>query len=503
MKSKNTTTQEYDCASNRRRFLKWGMEAASVAAIGAVSLPTAAAVNAVGADSDLTNERYLDVVIIGAGLAGLTAARDLQRAGNSSFLVLEARDRVGGRILNHELADGHFSEAGGQWIGPGQTAIFDLARELDVKTFDSVYAGKTVLTVGQGKFAADTGGSVDGNPEITAELDIMASKVPSGKPWTAENAAEWDQTSLGEWLENKEIDAVESATWSLASLMTTGTAPSKVSLLHYLSMVNSAGTVRALESQKDGAQETRFHGGSSVLTETMADALEDKLILNCPVREVREWDTDSVKVVTDRGVVQARRVILALSPPLCEQIAYSPALPAPRRALQRQWPAHAPMCKTAMVYPRPFWRSRGYNGQVSSLDGLIAWSYDNSPYDASLGVINAFVRVAELPGDKEEAKTRLAQLYADAMDDERLLAPTEFHLHDWGEDDFTLSCVSPMPPGLLTSGLMPALTENAGSLIWSGTETADIWAGYMDGAVRSGRKAALQALQALSVKGCA
>ena len=84
------------------------------------------------------------------------------------------------------------------------------------------------------------------------------------------------------------------------------------------------------------------------------------------------------------------------------------------------------------------------------------------------------------------------------MEDDRLLEPLEFHYHDWGEEQYTISCQSPMPRGLLTSGLMPALTRNVGRIIWSGTETAEIWHGYMDGAVRSGHRAALQALQTLS-----
>jgi monoamine oxidase len=190
-------------------------------------------------------------------------------------------------------------------------------------------------------------------------------------------------------------------------------------------------------------------------------------------------------------------VIVALSPPLCNQIAFMPTLPPARQALQRRWPAHAPMVKTATVYPSAFWFDRGYNGQVGSVDGPVIWSFDNSPPDKRFGVLNAFLRAAQTPSDPDLARAAVTRVFADALQDERLLDPLEFHLQDWGQEPYTLTCVSPMPPGFLTSGLMPALAAPIGSLIWSGTETAQIWNGYMDGAVRSGHAAALMALQSL------
>lgn len=484
---------------NRRRLLKWAGAIGSASVLGGVSGPSFSQAAEAGVDGE---NGVIDVVIIGAGLAGLSAARDLQRAGNESFVVLEARERVGGRILNHQLADGYFSEAGGQWIGPGQTSIADLARELGMTTFKSDYAGKMVMTVGDGKVALDLEGELGADEAVVAELEALARTVPSAAPWTAPRAAELDRMTLADWLAGHELDAIESITWTLASLMSAGTAPSKLSFLYYLSMINYAGGHQALEGQKEGAQETRFHGGSEVIALKMAEALSGKIRLSSPVTRITNWEDGFAEIHTSQGMVRARRVIIALSPPLCQRIRFDPPLPAARQELQQRWPAHAPMCKTAMVYPRPFWRERGYNGQLTSVDGPVAWAYDNSPPDAALGVINAFVRVSELPADEEDAKKLLANIYADAQGDDRLRNPTEFHLHDWGAEPYTISCISPMPPGLLTSGLMPALTHNVGRLIWSGTETAEIWNGYMDGAVRSGHKAALQALQGLQQKEC-
>lgn len=481
----------------RRTFLKVALSGATLMATGTAAPSSHSELRLNSPVESGSDQDIYDVVIIGAGLAGLTAARDIQGAGNESFVVLEARDRVGGRVLNHQLSNGYISEAGGQWMGPGQTAVADLARELSVATFKSDYQGKTVVTLGSGKVELDLDGGTGLDEEVVAKIEALAKTVPSASPWTAPQAKQLDEMSFAEWLDKQGSDHLESQVWSLSSLMAGGTGASKLSFLYYLSMFNSAGSVQALLGQKQGAQETRFVGGSQILASKIADSLGKKIRLSSPVVSISSWNEEVVGVHLSKAILRTRRVILALSPPLCQRIQFQPALPSDRRELQQRWPAHGPLCKTVAVYPKPFWREIGYNAQISNIDGPILWSYDNSPQDSSIGIINAFVRVAELPDNKKQAQALIAKQYAEAMNDNRLLQPIEFHMHDWGAEPYTISCVSPMPPGLLTSGLMPALKKNIGALIWSGTETADIWNGYMDGAVRSGHKAALQALQGL------
>lgn len=476
--------------SGRRRWL----QGAAVMASGLAAIAPAGAGPRPVPQGD---GEVLDVLIIGAGLAGLTAARDLHRAGNRRFLVLEARDRVGGRTLNHQLRDGQISEAGGQWIGPGQTAVADLARELEIGTFKSDYRGRGVYCMGSGRVVEDTHGQVDMDPKLVAEVDALARSLRPVRPWAAPEAAALDKLSMADWLAGRQVSEQDMLTWQFASVLTMGTSLAQVSLLQYLSLIRYAGGFQALEGQKDAAQETRFIGGSQLLSIRMAETLKDFVRLKTPVTRIAHWDQPVTEVHTPQGVFRARRVIVALSPSLCHRLAFEPALPADRQRLQRLWPTHGPYAKTAMVYREPFWFAKGYNGQIGCVDGPVIWSYDNSPPDQRLGVINAFVRIGEMPGDPAAAQQRLATIYAEAMQDQRFLAPLEFHLQDWGQEPYTLSCVPPMPPGFLTSGLMPALTRPVGSLIWSGTETADLWCGYMDGAVRSGHTAALVALQAL------
>ncbi|AOE86025.1 flavin monoamine oxidase family protein [Pseudomonas sp. TCU-HL1] len=481
----------------RRQLLKLAGATAAIGGIGLGSGLVRASEIPGAASAATEQDDVLDVVIIGAGLAGLTAARDLQLAGSQSFLVLEARNRVGGRTLNYEVGDGYISEVGGQWIGPGQTAVEDLARQLEVGTFPQYYQGRTVMMGGNGRLEIDLEGTFGTDMAVADKLSEMSHDVPSGAPWKSPKAAELDKLSVGDWLATQNIKPEEYSGWDAALTLTGGASPAKMGLLHYLSMINSANKeYEKLDSVKDSAQGTRFVGGSQILSIKMAEQLGDKVRLQCPVRRISDWDREVVTLHTDQGLVRARKVIVAIHPALCNQVQFEPALPAARAALQRAWPAHSPARKMAMVYPRPFWRDKGLNGHIFMVGGPIYWAWDNSPPNGEIGIINAFISNANLPSDPTTAKHALTEIFARAWGDEALHS-VAYHDQDWGRDDpWTLTCVSAIPPGFWTTH-GEALRPPCGNLIWSGTETADIWAGYMDGAVRSGHQSALQALNAL------
>jgi monoamine oxidase len=353
--------------------------------------------------------------------------------------------------------------------------------------------------VGDDKVAQDVGnGGLGGGVKAIEKLNELARGVPSGAPWTGANAVELDRQSLGDWLAKQSLSDTDKISFNLSAILTYGAPPDKLGLLHYLSLINSSNCdLEKLESMQGGAQEKRFVGGSHILSVKMADALGDKVRLSSPVRKIVGWDRDVVELHTNQGITRARQVIAASSPSLCNQIIFDPPLPAERAQMQKLWPTNGRMRKTVHVYSRPFWRDADLNGQVIQIGGPILWSADNSPPDASVGIITAFVKEGSLPDDPKKAEGILSSIYARALGDEAR-QPTQYHEIDWSTvDSWSLSCTSPYPPGFLTKW-GKFIHPPVGRLIWSGTDTADIWASSMDGAVRSGHRAALHAFHALA-----
>ena len=270
-----------------------------------------------------------DVVIVGAGLAGLSAARSLTEAG-VDVVVVEARDRVGGRTLNHDLGGGKVVEVGGQWIGPTQDRIAALAAELGVETFPTYTAGHDV--------GVELSSDAIGDLAHLAELQAMADTIPLDAPWTADHASEWDATTFHTWIADRMKDAEARA---MAELMTGAifTVPAaELSLLHVLIFIRSAGSLfPMLTDVEGGAQQDRFVGGSQRISELMAAELGDRIVLSSPVRRVAQ--NGSVVVTSDLVEVRAKRCIVAVPPTVIDRIAFEPALPATRAQLQRRMAA--------------------------------------------------------------------------------------------------------------------------------------------------------------------
>jgi monoamine oxidase len=435
-----------------------------------------------------------DVIVVGAGLAGLVAARDLARAGRS-VAVLEARDRVGGRTLNQGIGDGKVVEAGGQWIGPTQDRLAALAAELGVETFPTFGDGEHLIEV-DGELRRYTGSIPKLPPHALADfaqaafrLDRMARKVPANAPWAAKRAARWDGETFATWMRRNLrtragrslMEGVIEAVWAAQ--------PTELSLLHVLFYVRSAGGFEMLIATEGGAQQDRFAGGSQRLSERLAEGLDVRL--GTPVRRV-EWGAEGVTV---EGV-RAACAILALPPALAGRIRYEPALPALRDQLHQRLPAGV-VIKCHAVYDEPFWRRDGLTGQAGSDRGPAKLVFDNSPPDGSPGVLLAFLEgaLARELGAWPAARRRdavlgtLARLFGP-----RAARPEAFYEQDWAAEEWTRGCYGAyLPPGAWTA-CGPALRPPVGPLHWAGAEYAERWSGYMDGAVRSGEAAAAAVL---------
>ena len=303
-----------------------------------------------------------DVVVVGAGMAGLIAARDVLDA-NVSALVLEARNRVGGRLLNHTLENGAVVELGGQWVGPTQDRVLALAEELGLGLFPTYIDGGHLLAMdGSVKryfgedFALPEDASVDVE-EAWERLHQMADEVPLEEPWSAEKADTWDAQTLDSWLVANAKTEIRLGYWRTMVPALFSAETREMSLLHFLFYCRSGGTLDRLVATHGGAQESRLEGGSQQLALRLADRLGNAVRLGSPVRAIRQDDL-GVEVAHDGGGVRAGRAIVALPPTLAGRIRYSPALPPLRDQLTQQVPMGY-VTKVQIAYLEPFWRAEG------------------------------------------------------------------------------------------------------------------------------------------------
>jgi monoamine oxidase len=459
--------------------------------------------------------RTADVIVIGAGLAGLAAAHDVV-AGGRSALVLEARKRVGGRTLNQPIGGGKVVEIGGQWIGPTQDALAKLAADLGVKTFKTFNSGNNVYyrngillpyrtdTPGLGAVPPDPSGGADAEQAIV-RLDNMAGEVPRDAPWTAASASDWDGQTVETWKQNNLATDNGRFLLDVGIEAVFAAEPRDISLLFLLFYIASAGnettpgTFERLINTADGAQDSRFVGGSQLVSIRMAKRLAGRVVVGSPARRI-EQSRSGVRVLSDAGLVaRGKQVIVAMAPSLAGRIDYHPALPALRDQLTQRFP-NGSVIKCEAVYDKPFWRDAGLTGQAVSDASPVRITFDNTPPDGKPGVLLGFIEgtAARVYTQKSAAERRAAVLnnFATYFGN-AALKPNAYYEMNWSTDVWTRGCYTGFtPPGVLLD-YGAALRRPVGRIYWAGTETSTIWAGYMDGAVRSGQRAAKEVLAKL------
>jgi monoamine oxidase len=458
--------------------------------------------------------RRADVVVIGAGFAGLTAARELVRAGRS-VIVLEARHRVGGRVLNKEVGGGVISERGATFIGPTQTHIARLARELNVGTFPAFDDGDNVYVHdGERSTYSDKGptGTAPPDAEILPDiatavgrLDQMALEVPVRAPWEAPHAGDWDRQTFRHWLlANSSGNRRFLSLVDLVTRAAMGTETANVSLLFAALFVAQSGdhkhpgTFERNFNTRGGAQQDRFRGGTQLVAERVADALGDRMVLGAPVRRIFQ-EGGGVRVEADGVTAYGKRVVVAIPPVLARRIEYHPGLPAMRRGLMEHFP-QGRLTKVAVVYKRPFWRDAGLNGTLVHLNGPVGITFDDSPEDASKGIVIGFVGGGSSQKYASTSKAdRRAAVLAQLTDGfgQQAQHPVDYVESDWRAERWSRGCPITYTPTRALTRYGPALRKPVHRIHWAGTETADYWSGYMDGAVRSGERVVRELLQRL------
>ncbi len=446
--------------------------------------------------------READVIVVGAGLAGLMAARQLVAAGRS-VLIIEARDRVGGRTVNASIGAGKVTEMGGQWVGPTQERLLALAGELGIETFSTHHEGKNLLDL-RGKLRRYKGTIPRLAPHVLLDIDRArrkvrraARRVPADAPWTAPKAEELDSLTLASWVRKAARTRKARRLLEVAIGTVMGTGSAELSALWMLSYVSSAGSFDALIDVEGGAQQDRFIGGSQAISQRLAEELGDVIALAAPVRRISQ-DGGGLDVEADGLGARAHRVIVAVPPPLAGRIAFAPSLGGRRDQLTQRM-AHGALTKCAAVYPEPFWREGGLSGQAVSDRGPVTTTFDNSPPDGAPGVLLGFIAGAEAirHARRSEADRRRIVLECfERLFGEQAAKPGIYLETAWAEEEWTRGgpVCSFTPGSLVPYG--EALRQPAGRIHWAGAETATVWCGYMEGAVRSGERAAEEVLDA-------
>lgn len=454
--------------------------------------------------------QLVDVVVVGAGLAGLCAARELCRGG-ATVRLLEARDRVGGRVFSQQLSTGSVVELGAQWIGPGQDHMARLVQEFGLTPFPQHCAGDKVLSVGgkRSTYKSDIPslpilGLLDLDRCIK-KIEAMCRQVPIADPAHAPNAREWDAVTVETWKRDNVFTAGARALVDVAVESIFSAEPAEVSLLHFLWVLHSGGGLMKLSTIRGGAQQTRLVEGFQTVAGRLAAELSGQLRLNAPVRAIVHTDHE-VAVHTSRGVVRAERVIVAVPPALAGRIEYEPGLPVARDQLTQRMPMGS-VAKCVAVYDRPFWRAHGLSGEAVCDRGPVRIAFDDSPapgVDGDHGALVAFVladglralRELDVSGRRKAVISALSALFGPQAGE-----PLDFIEQDWGTERWSRGCYfGIMPPGTLTR-YGAALRAPCGRIHFAGTETAERWMGYMDGAVESGLRVAAEVLPLLRLAG--
>jgi monoamine oxidase len=446
-----------------------------------------------------------DVCVVGAGYAGLAAARRLTAAG-ASTVVLEARDRVGGRVWTRRDDDtGAPLDIGGTWLGSGQDAAYALAKEVNVSTYPT-YAGGDTVFIGKDGGAGRSKGVVPRlNPIVLASLgqgmlrlDAMARSLSIDQPWASRHARSWDSKTSGGWIDSQvpTKSAKHLLRASVRGLMTAD--PSEVSLLHFLYLIRSAGGLNKLLSVEGGYQQDRIEGGAQAIADRVAAELGEAVQLAQPVERIVQ-DGGGVQVIARNIIVHATRAVVAIPPALASRLRYEPALPVDRAELIERMPAGS-ILKVLAVYEESFWRRDGLNGQSVAMNSPIETTLDASPSSGTPGVLAAF---AFGPGARLLARRRPEERRRIVLDELRAAfgskagEPISYVEHDWAQEEWSRGCfLSHLAPGVLTQ-YGHALRPPVGRIHWAGTETATISHGTIDGAIRSGQRAASEVLAAL------
>uniref|UniRef100_A0A3B1JPZ4 Amine oxidase n=1 Tax=Astyanax mexicanus TaxID=7994 RepID=A0A3B1JPZ4_ASTMX len=460
----------------------------------------------------MAEERW-DVVVVGAGLSGLSAAQMLRkRNAGLRVLVLEAKGRVGGRTLVEELPAAHGVDTwdmGGQWVGSSQTHVMELIEELGLEVYPQFTEGKKVHHMGGRDAKISTYTSSIPSFSLPVLLDFLqflwkierlSKTVSVEEPMKTPNAQQLDSTTLQAYMDQHVWTTELMEELSLCSRTVFGMEPSQMSFLYFLMYSAAAGGImRLLETTPGSAQEFKVKGGAQQLSERLVEQVGvENVRLGDAVTAIWQSEEDGVKVKTASGAVSCKAVIVTCPPHMAAQIQYQPPLPLERQRLTQCMPV-GHMTKFIITYPSAFWKQKGFSGEIVARPGEdcpFAVTFDASTPRGSPALVGFIAGVQACYWNSREMEERRDAVVSSLAKYLGPEATTYIHYQekDWSKEEYNGGCpVNVMVPGVLTY-YHPALRKPCGRIHWAGTETATQWCGYLSGAVQAGRRAALEVL---------
>lgn len=439
------------------------------------------------------------VLVIGGGISGLTAAAKLVKAG-AEVTVLEARDRVGGRTWT-EYFNGHHCDVGGAYVGVSQDRILRVADEYGIETY-KVYNppdGINVMYLNN-KRKTYVGLIPNLSPfklldlnSVMVAIEREATKVHGGKPWECKDAEKLDSMTLQQWIDERVwTDDVKALIRNIVQGALC-VEPSQISLLAFFSGVNACGGYMEVEN----AQELKFKTGAQSISDAIAKYLGTRVVLSAPVSLITQTSEGVSARTRDGRVFNANYMIFACAPTLYSSISFSPPLPALKRSLGQRLPMGC-IIKTVMRYKEPFWRNKGFSGIVVSDKGPVSSTYDDSKPDGSMYGLVGFVVASHannwMNSTTAERKAAICEQYAFMFGTKDALEPEIYIEKNWNAEEFSGGCFVAVPGPRTTIDFGPELWKPFDRIHFAGTETATIWRGFMDGAVQAGERAAHEVL---------
>nr|XP_054600115.1 probable flavin-containing monoamine oxidase A [Nothobranchius furzeri]XP_054600116.1 probable flavin-containing monoamine oxidase A [Nothobranchius furzeri] len=453
-----------------------------------------------------------DVIIVGAGLSGLSAAHLLRkRDATLKILVLEGKDRVGGRTVSYEIpaaSGADLWDFGGQWVTSTQTHVMELIKELGLEVYSQFNTGKKVLHVGgpTARVRTYTSSIPALSPLVLLDLTLLLWKIDtlSGTvcvhdPLKTPNAVELDSMTLHSYIEQHAWTAELKEQIGVCSRSVFGMEPSQMSFLFFLMYSAAAGGLLALlESTPGCAQEFKIKGGTQQLSKCLAERVGWKNVrLGSAVTTIWQ-DAEWARVTTNNDTFLCRAVIVTCPPHLAAKIQYQPPLPSMREFLTQNMPV-GHMMKFIITYQTAFWKEKGFSGEIvtgSSSECPFCITYDATSPRGNPALVGFFAGHLASHWSEKEAGERREAVVSSLV---KYLGPeAAVYIHyeekDWAKEEYSGGCpVNVMAPGFLTY-YHPSLRKPCGRIHWAGTETATQWCGYMSGAVQAGQRAALEVL---------